>query len=116
MNIADFLPIAFPALFVGMWCVISLMLARLGGWHALAQAHRAASKPVGKRFGMESGSIGLVSYNGCLTVCVTGEGVYMSVWPMFRLGHPPLFFPWSEIHNPKKYLTEIQVLVELEEG
>ncbi len=49
---------------------------------------------------MQSARMGLVNYSSCLTVYVSKDGLYLSVWPMFRLGHPPLFLPWSAIQKP----------------
>ena len=55
---------------------------------------------------MQSGGIGMVNYNRCLTVHHAPEGIYVSVLLPFRLGHPPLLIPWSAIHHvtPRKFL------------
>ena len=44
--------------------------------------------------------VGWASYKNCLTVYNSPEGLFISVFPLFRLGHPPLFIPRAEIHNP----------------
>lgn len=86
-------------LFVGMWCGVLFILS-MCGWHELAESFPAPSERSGKRFAIQSGKVGWVSYNICLTIYASTEGLYLSVWPIFRIGHPPLFLPWKAIHNP----------------
>jgi hypothetical protein len=87
-----------PFLLVGFVSAISMFLSLVGGWHRLGQMFRASERPAGRRFRMESGSVGWVSYNHCLTVSNSADGLYLSVMLPFRLGHPPLLIPWEEIH------------------
>ena len=89
----------FPFLFVGMWCGVVLLLSGIGGWGRLAQGFAANRRPNGRRLTTQSGKVGGVNYNSCLTVHVAEDGLYLSVMVLFRLGHPPLFIPWSSIHN-----------------
>ncbi len=37
------------------------------------------------------------NYNNCLTIGVDTAGLYLSPLFFFRIGHPPLFIPWTEI-------------------
>jgi hypothetical protein len=90
----------FPLYFVGLWCAISLLISRIGGWRRLAQHFPARSQPSGKRYSMLRAKVGWASYKNCLTVYSSPEGFFISVWALFRLGHPPLFIPRAEIHNP----------------
>jgi hypothetical protein len=88
-----------PLLFVGVLSLSLLLISSLGGWRQLADTFPANGPPTGTRFRMQSGSVGWVNYSGCLTVYSSPDGIYLSVmWP-FRLGHPPLFIPWTEIHD-----------------
>jgi hypothetical protein len=87
----------FVPFFLLVWCSVCAVLARLGGWHSLARHYRALGKPNGKRFGMQSARFGWVDYNGCLSIRVAAEGLYIAMWPMFRLAHPPLLIPWSAL-------------------
>ena len=98
---AFFVPL-FLLLFAGMWCVISLIIS-FGGWNRLAVQFRAPADPAGpqgRRFGMQSGKIGWATYSNCLTIHASPEGLRIAVWPIFRIGHPPLFIPWQAIQNP----------------
>ncbi len=39
------------------------------------------------------------SYKACITLIVNEEGIGFSVlWP-FRVGHPPLYIPWSDVNT-----------------
>ena len=38
-----------------------------------------------------------MDYNACLTVTANTEGLRVSIVPLMRLGHPPLFFPWADV-------------------
>ena len=94
----DLLPIAFPALFVALWSAISVGLARAGGWHALAQHYASTGSFAGRRFRFCSGRLARgISYNGALIAGADPFGLYLAVWPIIRLGHPPLFVPWAEV-------------------
>lgn len=102
MTLGDYTFLIFPVIFVTCWCLICLMISHLGGWSRLAKKYPSHSQASGKRFSMTSASVGGANYNNCLTIHTNETGVYLSVWPIFRLAHPPLFIPWSEINHPKE--------------
>jgi hypothetical protein len=90
--------VTFPLL----WCGVCLILAHTGGWARLAKKYAANithARSEGRHFSMQSGRVGWVNYNGCLTVQTTDQGLHVAVWPMFRIGHPPLFIPWNEVRG-----------------
>jgi hypothetical protein len=87
--------IGFLLFFVGLWCLTCALLARVGGWSVLARSYRALGKPDGRQFAMQSARFGWVDYSRCLTVRVAASGLYVVVWPLFRVGHPPLLIPWA---------------------
>jgi hypothetical protein len=47
---------------------------------------------------------GIANYRGCLTLGASIEGLYMSVMFPFRIAHPPLLIPWTEIHVERQKL------------
>jgi hypothetical protein len=55
--------------------------------------------------------MGVVRYNGALTVGVNAAGMYLAMLPLFRLGHPPLFIPWSDItvSSTRRFLADFIV-------
>lgn len=88
----------FPVLFVGMWLLVSFLLAAIGGWRELAAQYLAKSPFSGTRFHFRSAQLGgYVNYGGCLTLAAGPDGLYLAVLPFFRVGHPPLLIPWSDI-------------------
>lgn len=93
------LPFAFPVLFPIFWCFICFLLAHLGGWSALAARFRTTELPQGKMFSMQSAQVGNINYSSCLKFHVNDSGIFLAVFPLFRVGHPPLFIPWPEFNN-----------------
>ncbi|MBN2580658.1 MAG: hypothetical protein JXB10_16855 [Pirellulales bacterium] len=95
--------VLFPFVFVGMWCAVSLLLSAMGGWHRLAEKFPALHQPSGKPFFMQGGKVGMVTYSGCLIIYNSPEGLYLSVFLLFRVGHPPIFIPWNAIRNARSH-------------
>ena len=89
----------FLLLFTGFWCFVSLLLSTVGGWGRLAEKFPAPEQPEGKRFSSQNGRLGLVNYNHCLTIYISKAGLYLSMSPIFRVGHRPMLIPWKEIHD-----------------
>jgi hypothetical protein len=92
----NLLRLGFILLFAAFGCGVCWLLATIGGWTALASHFRSAEPPQGKAFSMQSGRVGIVDYGSCLNIRVNEAGMYLAVFPLFRVGHPPLFIPWSE--------------------
>lgn len=90
--------IASFLLFVVFWYGIFVLLARLGGWSAIAAQYSATEIPAGKVFRMQSATFRWVDYNGCLTITLCAAGLGISLMPIFRIRHPTLFLPWSALH------------------
>lgn len=96
-------PTQFFPFFIFFWCAISFTLSLIGGWFSLSQHYRAKQPFVGERWRMRSGSMRLVSYGSCLILGSNAEGLFLSVFFLFRIGHPPLFIPWSEVASVEQY-------------
>lgn len=91
-------PIGFAAFFAILWCSVSFFLATLGGWRLLAEAYRLQDRFDGSRWRFASARMRWgVNYNGCLTFGANEHGLYLAALFLFRLGHPPLFIPWSDL-------------------
>ncbi len=85
---------------VFLWCFVLWVIAWTSGWRRLAQRYSdtsplAWSSGGGVRFA--SAQMGLASYSGVLTVDATDKGVSIATIRLFRLSHPPLRIPWSEM-------------------
>ena len=101
--------------FIGFWCLICWLISHLGGWGRMAARFPRTVPPSGQRFNMQSGSVGLANYNNCLTIHVTEAGIDFAVWPIFGIGHKPVFVPWAELNNPqvKRFLWHKYVRIDV---
>ena len=90
--------IAFVVFFVVLWSFVCLVLSVIGGWSRLTKHYRATLAPEGKDHRFVFGMVGMASYRGTLNVRTAPQGLYLTVMPIFQIGHPPLFIPWSHIH------------------
>jgi hypothetical protein len=89
--------IVFPVFFVSIWCSVVWLLSHLGGWARLASFYRAFKPFTGQMWTWRGGRLGFVNYRGVLTVGADPAGLYLAVMSLFRVGHAPLWIPWSEI-------------------
>lgn len=98
MNLPPWLvPPLYVLGFIAWWSFICCMIAFVGGWAKLARRFRAVSKPPGQTFSIQSGQFNGTRYNNCLIVVVAPQGLYLSMFPLFRSGHAPLLIPWSAL-------------------
>jgi hypothetical protein len=103
--------------FVAIWCVTGLLTGKMSGWAILGRRFGSALpfprqtwRWVGAR--MRWGA----NYKGCLTIGVDPAGLYLSTLFFFRIGHPPLFVPWTEISLRGRRKIFFIEFVELELG
>lgn len=67
------------------------------GWHRLAQQFPLQGDFPRERWRFKGATARYGShYNNCLTIGASPAGLYMAMPWLFRVGHPPLFIPWSE--------------------
>jgi hypothetical protein len=95
-------PFAIVVIFPVFWIGISFILSRVGGWGALAERYPdlgQADVPEAQTFRWRSVGLGAVNYGSCVTLRICDSGIGLSVMLPFRLGHPPLFIPWNELHS-----------------
>ena len=90
-------PVWFALGFPLFWGLTTYLLGEASGWRNI-HAHFGnppGPLPAGRSF--RSGRIGPVKYNGVLRIAHDGSGLHLAVLFPFRIGHPPLFIPWSSI-------------------
>jgi hypothetical protein len=93
----------FPFLFVVAWVGLSLLASRIGGWQALARQYRATQRITGRRYWMKSAGMRWgFAYRSAINFGADSSGLFLSIFPLFRAGHPPLFIPWSDIAVSKE--------------
>lgn len=96
-------PEYFLLFFIGMWIMISIVISRVSGWASLADIYHHADHFNGYRWRFQSaGMRWMMSYNNCLTIGSNERGLYLSIFLIFRFGHPPLFIPWNDISITNK--------------
>ena len=93
--------IAFLLFFIAIWCGVCLLLARIGGWSALATKFRAVEEPAGEKFRFCSAKIGIAAYRSAITAIKSDTGLHLSMFGLLRLGHSAILIPWSEMKNPR---------------
>jgi hypothetical protein len=83
------------------------MISVIGGWGRLATRYACPDPISGTTWRFRSAAMSSrpeaffgflrVSYGSCLKVIANEDGLRLSIWFPFRLGHQPLFIPWSDI-------------------
>ncbi|MCB1210802.1 MAG: hypothetical protein KDK97_15880 [Verrucomicrobiales bacterium] len=97
----------FFVVFPLFWCGVVFLLSVLGGWGRLAKLYAAGDRAVsGELHSGVTGKVGGISYRNVLTLHVGHQGFFIEVMPLFRIGHPRLYIPWSEVSAR----TPVQVL------
>jgi hypothetical protein len=95
---AKYFAIIFPLYFLTLWIGISYLIAKMGGWRALAARFRTSGEFSGATWSFQGAAMRLgTRYNGCLTVGANNQGLFIRPFVFFRAWHPPLFVPWTEI-------------------
>lgn len=98
MQATSSLPPWVPVIIAAAWIAIGLFLSFAGGWRALSQIYRATEAIRGERLYLKSAAMRWgVAYRSCLNFGVDVHGLFVSIFPLFRIGCPPLFIPWSDI-------------------
>lgn len=87
----------FPFLFIAGWVGGCFLLSLIGGWWSLATEYKLEGDFDGKKLWFRSGRLGMTGYGACLVLGAGSQGFYLSVLPLFRLGHPPLLIPWQDV-------------------
>jgi hypothetical protein len=83
---------------LGVWIGTVVFVSRIGGWAALATVYGYSGELTGKYLRFQSGRLRWgINYGNCLTVGVSPRGLYLAVLFFFRIGHPPLLIPWTDI-------------------
>jgi hypothetical protein len=94
----DAFSVIIPIAAIAGIMVVFVIISNLGGWASLAEQYRSREPFAVSRWSFQSGQFRwLAGYNNCLTVGANPHGLYLSIFPLFRIAHPPLFIPWREI-------------------
>ena len=95
-------PYGFAIFFVVFWSFICFFISFISGWFALSRRFKKQSEPYG-----ETRSAGPFfytvymrywgHYSSIIRMTAAEDAFYLSVFILFRIGHPPLRIPWKEI-------------------
>ncbi|WP_133256816.1 hypothetical protein [Hymenobacter edaphi] len=89
------LPLLFVPAFAALLGLVSFMVSRMG-WSRLAAHYAVAEVPAGvERELLGYVRIGPAKYNNAVRAGLTPQGLWLTTWKIFFIGHPPLFIPWS---------------------
>lgn len=109
--------VVFPLFFAGMWLFSMYWMALASGWRLLAKRFRAQGEFPGQKWKMQSAHMRwLTGFNGCLTVGADKAGLFMVPFVLFRIWHPALFIPWTEITAREKTVFLFFNMIELRLG
>ncbi len=90
---------------VAMFVAILFLLSGVGGWLSLAATYRSTAPRLGKPLRC-SAVLGQwpwsVFYRGIVHVRLNSAGITLSLFPVCRLFHPPLFIPWRDVSECKR--------------
>ncbi len=89
---------AFIIFFIILWICVCKLISATGGWRTLARDYRANTAFDGQKRWLKSATMRRwTNYNNCVNIGANKYGLYLSVLPVFRVGHPPLLIPWTDI-------------------
>lgn len=89
-----FLLFAFPV----VWLLSMWLTAQLSGWARLAELYRLSGEFDGRIWEWQTGYMRFYCHYGNVLIAgADSQGLYLSLFKLFRVGHPPLFIPWRDI-------------------
>ncbi len=118
-TIASYLanPLNIVIFVIALWCATLYLISFLTGWNALARRFRAQSEPYAdaRTVGPFFYTIYLrywTHYSCVIRLTAAADALYASVLFPFRIGHPPLRIPWSEISfgRAQRFMSNFVVL------
>lgn len=94
--------LGFFIIFPLFWCFVVFLVSRLSGWAKLAMEYPDEPRIRGETFTFSTASIRFISnYANCLNITVADKGVRMEQFMFFKIGHDPIFIPWSAVTKVK---------------
>jgi hypothetical protein len=93
--------VVFP-LIIGIFCFVSYLSSILTGWHQLSKRFLAQSEPYGTTLSAGPFPYTVYTrywshYSSVIRFTAADDALYLSVFFLLRVGHPPLRIPWTEI-------------------
>ncbi|MGQ0642659.1 MAG: hypothetical protein ACT4P6_18100 [Gemmatimonadaceae bacterium] len=92
--------------FLGIWFIVTTLLAIISGWTELAAAFPGGSRPGGQILRRLVLKVGAVGEKGVTALIPTADGLYLESHPLFRFRRPAVHIPWRRI----RYVDSHRVL------
>jgi len=91
-----------PTLAVAFFCFVSYLSSVISGWHKLSQRFFTQAEPYGGTRSAGPFPYAVYTrywthYSCIIRMTAANDALYLSVFFLLRVGHPPLRIPWSEI-------------------
>ncbi len=99
---------------VVFWSGIAYLISLISGWSRAAKKYPdSTGVPFSDKKNFRTMTFGHANYSFIVTVEVSPIGLRISVLPLFRPGHKPILFPWSEIDIVKKeaIMTYYEIII-----
>ncbi len=104
-------PNEFAIFFLVLWILINFLISRFTGWARMAGHYPDMGGFSGKKWRFQTVTTRMgMGYKGSANVGADARGLYLSIFFIFRFGHPPLFVPWRDITITEKKLYKMKVL------
>lgn len=85
------------SLFACGYTGILLGLGWASGWWRLARHYRRTTQKDAWWHHAWVAWVGPIRYGSAIGVSATDEGMFLETYLLSRIGHPPLFFPWTDV-------------------
>ncbi|MFY2564299.1 hypothetical protein ACN469_42300 [Corallococcus terminator] len=95
-------PWGLPLLILLGFVSVLAIGSRVSGWHGLARQYRAEGAKPRQLKNFVWGQVGWMQFRNCLAVGGDERGLYLVPNLIFRLFHPPLLIPWSEVQGRER--------------
>lgn len=94
-------PFFFSLFFILFWLLGGWLFGLFSGWVSLAQYYVTKKKYDEPLLRWRSAKFNWVHYHTCLNFGANQAGFYISMNYFFKIHHPNLFIPWSDIQTVK---------------
>lgn len=98
-----------------IWCLVIYIISFTSGWHSLAKIYSTDTFPE-KTKSCSAVFNYVTNYNSTLVYAETSEGLYLKTLFLFKIGHRPLFIPWTAMQKYElssaifsKYTTSFKI-------
>jgi hypothetical protein len=106
---AQYLPYLAPLFCILFFIGLVWAIGFVTGWRRLAKLY-PMTKPLinEKKFYLKSISVSRWgSYNNCVTIGISDQGMSLSQLFFFRIGHSPVFIPWEDLLAEKVLVLKL---------